>query len=159
MSVHFGYNYKAALIKKLQERYASQIENIANDKAKQRLLDEAEKTILDFFYASRGELALLEEASSGSVEYRENDEDYIARLKIENCYIQFSRKPQAIEIERGDIDSDNGMTRMTIYGHIVPEEKRCVLKKVGKVHDGSTFDENVLNSYIRKTFSDVLNWE
>ncbi|MCK8058303.1 MULTISPECIES: hypothetical protein [unclassified Fusibacter] len=156
MSVHYGYNYKLALIKKLKSMYGKELEHLEFERAQRAQLDEAEDLILSFFGASKDELLELEVASVGEVLYQEYEDDYIVRLTIHENYIQFTRKPTAIEIELGQWNEEDQHAESSVVAYIIPGEKKCKLKKIGKVHDGSNFDENVINSYVRQAFESIL---
>ena len=159
MSVHYGYNYKLALIKKLKTIYGKELVNLEFEREQQRQLDEAEDLIINFFGASKDDLIELELASLGDVLYQEYEDEYIVKLSIQENYIQFSRKPNVIEIELGIWNEEDQHAEIAVLAYIMPGEKKCKLKKVGKVHDGSNFDENVINSYVRKAFEAILEYE
>jgi len=42
-----------------------------------------------------------------------------------------------------------------VLSYIVPGEKKPKIKRVGKIHDGSNFDENTLNYYMREAFGEL----
>jgi hypothetical protein len=159
MTVHYGYNYKHDLIKKMRVKYNREINALNESKMKQLQLDEAQAMILKFFEEIKEAFETLEEASKGVVLYREFDKGFLVRVQIETNYIQFNRRDYAIEIEIGLWNDNDQLLEVNTPAYVIPGEKRCRLKKVGKVHDGSHFDENAINSYVRIAFSELWSQE
>jgi hypothetical protein len=159
MTVHYGYNYKQDLIKKMKVKYSQEIDALNDSKSKQLQLDEAQGLIFKFFEEIKAAFGDLEEASKGALYYREFEEDFLVRVQIETNYIQFNRRDFAIEIEIGLWNEHDKLLEVNTPAYVIPGEKRCRLKKVGKVHDGSHFDENAINSYVRMAFSELWSQE
>ncbi len=155
MSVHFFYNYKDELIKKLKERYESDlIQKKERDRLKAQL-DEAEVLIKEYFKISGEELSEVIAVANGAVKYLKEDPLHI-QLTIDQNFVEFKRLEMSIEIRVGLYDADMDFVNAEVECYIVPGEKRCNIKKVGKVHGGSNFDENTINHYVRKAFSHML---
>lgn len=156
MSVHFFYNYKDELIKQLKERYSTEL---IQKKERERLtaqLDEAEKVIKDYFQANINDLKEIIDVSSGKVDYFFEEPLHI-KLEIDQNFIEFKRLDMSIEIRLGLYDPQADIVGAEVECYIIPGEKRCKIKKVGRIHDGSNFDENTINHYVRKAFSDLLS--
>lgn len=157
MSVHYGYNYKKDLIKKMRNQYGKELEQLRAEKARLAQLKEAEDLIFSFFADLKDEFLELAEASNNKVYFSQNQDEYLVKLHLVESYIQFSRKPNAIEIELGAWNESENYLESRIVAYIVPGDKKCLLKRVGKVHDGAHFDESTINSYIRTAFAHHLD--
>jgi hypothetical protein len=59
----------------------------------------------------------------------------------------------------GYYDAEEDSIKSKTVAHIVPGEKKCQVKKLGQIHDGSTFDENTLNHYMRLAFRNIFSFE
>lgn len=155
MSVHFFYNYKDELIKKLKERYENEL---LQKKERERLsaqLDEAEQLIYNYFHSNVNELNEIVEISSGVVAFKSEKPLHIS-LQIDKNFVEFKRVDMSIEIRVGLYDSKLDYLDSEVECYVIPGDKRCRIKKVGRIHDGSNFDENTINHYVRKAFSHLL---
>ncbi len=150
MSVHFFYNYKDELVKKLKERFAGEVAQWKTHEAKQKQLDDAEALIKGYFKNLLLDLGDVVDATGGLIQLIE--EDGCLKFIIGDNYLLFIRQPEAIMVKMGYYVSEHDTVETTIPGYIVPGEKKPLTKKVGKIHDGSTFDENTLNYYLRTAF-------
>lgn len=155
MSVHFFYNYRDELVKKLKEYYEDDVQNWKVKVAQQRQMDEAEMMIRKYFDALGTELKDVIDASGNEISLTSSD-DTIVEFKIKENFVRFTRQERAIQVKIGYYVSENSMLETVILGYILPGEKRAVMKKVGKIHDGSTFDENTINFYLRTAFRDWI---
>lgn len=156
MSVHFFYNYREHLIKQLKGHYEDIVALKQQDDALQLQLDEAEDIIRKYFEVINLELSEVMEASNGDIKLMDELDDAILRFSIMDNYIKFVRKPQAIEVEIGRFQLDMGMVETYILAYIIPGEKKCRTRMVGKVHEGGSFDENTINFYMREAFQDIV---
>lgn len=154
MSVHFFYNYRDELVKKLKEHYAEDVKQWKKQVAEDKQLDEAEGMVRKYFKSLVSELEDVIEASNSEIILTENGN--VIEFKIMQNFVRFTRQERAIQVKIGYYVSENDMVETAILGYIVPGDKRAVMKKVGKIHDGSTFDENTINYYLRSAFSEWL---
>lgn len=151
MSKIFTYDYKEDLVKKLNKRYANELAAVHQERREQTQLDNAEELIRKYFRTVRDEMEDLIEASQGGITYDEGDE-IILTLTIHNNFIRFIRTPKCIEVKIGIYNKTEDLVESVIMGYIVPGEKVCKIKKLGKIHEGGNFDENTLSSYMREAF-------
>lgn len=154
MSVHFFYNYRDELVKKLKEHYADDVKSWRKQVAEKGQLDEAEAMLKKYFKSLVDELEDVIEASSEEIVLEENDN--VMEFRIQQNFVRFTRQDRAIQVKVGYYVTENDMVETAILGYVVPGDKRAVMKKVGKIHDGSTFDENTINFYLRSAFSEWL---
>lgn len=159
MSVHFFYNYREHLIKQLKEHYSVIVDMKKEEDALKAQLDEAEVQIQDYFEVISVELREVLEAAGAEVQLDLNSEEFLLKFTIVQNYIKFVRKEQAIEVEIGRFQTDMGMVESYILAYIIPGEKKCRTRKVGKVHEAGNFDENSINYYMREAFSDLIKVE
>ncbi len=154
MSVHFFYNYRDELVKKLKEHYSEDVRDWKKLQAEARQIDEAEDMVKKYFRALEKELEDVIEASKEEIGLSVKED--VIEFRIKRNFVRFKRQERAMQVKVGYYVSENDMVETAILGYVVPGDKRAVLKKVGKIHDGSTFDDNTLNYYLRKAFSDWL---
>lgn len=154
MSVHFFYNYRDELVKKLKEHYADDVKSWRKQVAEKEQLDEAEAMLRKYFKSLVDELEDVIEASKEEIVLEENDN--VMEFRIQQNFVRFTRQDRAIQVKVGYYVTENDMVETAILGYVVPGDKRAVMKKVGKIHDGSTFDENTINFYLRSAFSEWL---
>lgn len=151
MSKHYFYDYKEDLIKKLNKKYAEELSKVYEERREQTQLDDAEEMIRKYFRIVHDEMKDLIAASNGAITYDEGDE-IILTLTIHHNFIRFIRTPKAIEVKIGIYNKVEDLVESVIMGYIVPGEKYCKIKKLGKIHEGGNFDENTLSSYMREAF-------
>eukprot|EP00764_Aduncisulcus_paluster_P014030 gnl/Carplike_NY0171/7855_a10876_181.p1 GENE.gnl/Carplike_NY0171/7855_a10876_181~~gnl/Carplike_NY0171/7855_a10876_181.p1 ORF type:complete len:167 (+),score=28.96 gnl/Carplike_NY0171/7855_a10876_181:34-534(+) len=154
MSVHFFYNYRDELVKKLKEHYEDDVKLWKKQVAENKQLDEAEQMLKKYFKSLVDELEDVIEASNREILLCENGN--VMEFKIQHNFVRFTRQERAIQVKVGYYVTENDMVETAILGYVVPGDKRAVMKKVGKIHDGSTFDENTINYYLRSAFSEWL---
>ncbi len=159
MSVHFFYNYREHLIKQLKEHYATIVASKKEDDLLQLQLDEAEAQIRDYFDVLKEELEEVLLAAGTEVMLETESDEFLLKFTVVQNYLKFIRKGQAIEVEIGRYQVDMGMVETYILAYIIPGEKKCRTRKVGKVHEGGSFDENSLNYFMREAFSDLVSHE
>lgn len=151
MTVHFYYNYKEDLVKKLRDHYDGELKKKDEDKRDQLQLDEAEKLILNYFKSIKNDIDDLAEVSSGEVKYEEGN-GFISMFTIRENYIKFTRVGKTIEVKVGNYIPEEDIVESTVLANIICGDKKCKIKKRGKIHDGSNFDENTINYYMREAF-------
>lgn len=151
MTVHFYYNYKEDLVKKLKDHYEMELKKSADDKKDQLQLDEAEKLIRNYFNSVQSDIEELEMVSAGEVKYEEN-EGFISQFTVEQNYIRFTRLGKTIEVKIGVYIPEEDIVESTVIANITCGDKKCKIKKRGKIHEGSSFDENTINYYMREAF-------
>ncbi|MBN2260368.1 MAG: hypothetical protein JW702_07470 [Clostridiales bacterium] len=151
MAVHFFYDFKDELIKKLNERLSPEIEKLRYEKNLKEQIDGAEIMIREYFKNLIDEMKELIEASDGKI-FFESDDEVIGKLSIMKYYLKFTRKNLAIEVKVGYYVPEADLVESVVLSYIVPGEKKAKIKRVGKIHDGSNFDENTLTYYMREAF-------
>jgi hypothetical protein len=153
MSVHhFHYNYREELTKRLREQYADDIEKHHREMMRIQQIDEAEQLIFDYFGKLAEDLEDVLAVSDGLVNFEGPDGDTIVRFSIRENFIRFTRRDKFIEVKIGKYDEEDDMVESTILGYVVAGEKKAQTRRVGKVHGGSSFDENTINQYLREAF-------
>lgn len=157
MSVHFFYNYKEDLIKQLKEYYSEDIKRYKAEKKEQGQLDEVEKFVLNYFRDMREEISEVIDSSKGAISIDLDGEGHIVEFIIGENYLKLIRKEKSIEVLVGNYVEEDDLTESTILGYIVPGEKKAITKKLGKIHDGSHFDESTLNHYLRSAFGSAFD--
>lgn len=155
MTVHFFYNYKDELIKKLKERYTSELVLKKDKEHMQAQLDEAEKLIKTYFSDNQEALLEIMEVSNGAVDFFNEDPLHI-KLEIDKNHVEFKRLDMSIEIRVGRYDTVTDWVESEVKCYVVPGDRKCKIKKVGQVHDSSHFDENTINYYVREAFGHLL---
>jgi len=155
MTVHFFYSFKDELIHKIKEDYEEALVKRKERLRKQKQLDEAEGKILEYFKVIKNGLSEVMEVASDEIKYEEN-EGFILRFSIEKNSIRFTRNEFSIEVQVSLYLKDSHMIESKILGYIVPGEKACMVKEIGKLHTGSHFDENTINHYMRVAFASYL---
>lgn len=151
MSKNFYYDYKEDLIKQLNKKYAQELAEYRAYMHEQGMLDEAEKHVRMYFKGVHDELKDLIAAAKDSISYDEGEE-IILTLTIQKNFIRFIRTPKSIEVKIGRYNKEEDLVESLIVGYIVPGEKTCKIKKLGKIHEGGTFDDNTLSSFLREAF-------
>ncbi len=151
MSVHFFYNYRDELVKKLKEHYADDVKSWRKQEAEKQQLNEAEAMLKKYFNSLVDELEDVIEASNEEIVLEDNDN--VMEFRIQQNFVRFTRQDRAIQVKVGYYVTENDMVETAILGYVVPGDKRAVMKKVGKIHDGSTFDENTINYYLRSALA------
>lgn len=158
MSVHhFHYNFREALTKKLKEQFAEDIEKYRHEMTRVQQIDEAEQLIFDYFGRLAEDLEDVLAVADGSVAFEGPEGDTIIRFSVRENFIRFTRRDKFIEVKVGKYDAVDDMVESTILGYVVAGEKKAQTRRVGKVHGGSTFDENTLNSYMREAFGNLFH--
>lgn len=155
MTVHFFYNFKDELIHKIKEDYEDELIIRRENLRKQKQLDEAEEKIFEYFKVIKNGLSEVMEVAKDVIKYEENEE-FILKFSIEKNSIKFTRNESNIEVQVSLYLEESNMIESKILGHILPGEKVCMVKEVGKLHTGSHFDENTINHYMRVAFSSYL---
>lgn len=152
MSMHYFYNYKEELENKLKKVYSKALDELYVFKKRQGQLDVAQNLIEKYYEKLSEDLKDIMEVSVGNIKMIKTD-DVIMKFIMYGHYVKYSRLEQGIEVEIGTYDEVSGLIEGRINSNIIPGEKKCVVKKIGKVHDGAHFDENTINYYMNKAFS------
>lgn len=158
MSVHFFYDYKDELIKKLKAHYSESLDIQEKIMKERKQIDEAVQIIDRYFDELERELKDVFIVSSGEVKLARND-DALVHFSIMDGFIKFIRKDRSLQIVMGFYVPEEGEVESKIVAYIIPGDKKPKIKKVGKVHNGSTFDENALNHFMRMAFKDMFFYE
>jgi hypothetical protein len=152
MSVHFFYDFRDDLVKKLKENYSGKLEILKKEKQDQAQIEDARNIILTYFGGIREALDELIEASDGDIEYV-SEENIIAKLQIDKNFIQFTRMENRIQVKLGYYVPEADLIEEVVISNIVPGDKKCRVKKIGKVHDGGSFEESTIDYYLREAFA------
>ena len=152
MSLHFFYDFRDDLVKRLNETYSKEIEELNKERAQEHQLTDATMTINNYFGTIHESLKDVIEASDGEI-LIESEGELITRITIHKNYLQFFRKPKSIEVKMGYYIPEVDLVEDIILSNIVPGEKRCKIKKIGKIHSGGSFDEGSIDYYMREAFS------
>lgn len=157
MSKHFFYNYKDELEIKLSKVFRKELKNLEEDRKKLEQLDIAQDMIEKYFTNLENDLIDIIGVSDGKI-HTARDGDMFMKFSMYEHFVKFTRFARGIEVEIGVYDDFVGIVEARINSNIIPGEKRCVVKKIGKVHDGSHFDENTINYYMNEAFNalDIL---
>ena len=156
MTVHFFYNFKDELIHKIKNEYENELMKRKEELRKQKQLDEAEEKILEYFKVIKNGLSEVMEVADDHITYEENEE-FILKFTIGKNSIKFTRNQSTIDAQVSLYLEESDMVESKILGHVVPGEKACAVKEVGKLHTGSHFDENTINHYMRVAFGSYLH--
>lgn len=151
MSKHFFYDYRGDLQAQLSKVFRRELNVLEKERNKQAQLDVAQSIIENYFSELENTLADIICVSNGRVQVIRN-ENMIIQFKMFDNYLKFTRFEHAIEVEIGEYDLATQIVEAKINSNIIPSDKKCVVKKIGKVHDGSHFDENTISYYMNETF-------
>lgn len=154
MTIHFFYDFKEELLKKLNEYYGEEIKVLSYEKKQVNQIDDAEEGIRNYFKHIVSDMSEIIEAANGDIKF-ESDNDVIGKLTIMKHYLKFTRKDVSIEVKIGYYIPEDDFVESMVLSYIVPGEKKPKIKRVGKIHDGSNFDENTLNYYMREAFGEL----
>lgn len=154
MTIHFFYDFKEEQLKKLNEYYGEEIKTLSYEKKQVGQIDDAEAGIRSYFKHIVSDMGEIIEASNGEIEF-ESDDDVIGKLTIMKHYLKFTRKNVSIEVKIGYYIPEDDFVESMVLSYIVPGEKKPKIKRVGKIHDGSNFDENTLDYYMREAFGEL----
>lgn len=152
MSVHFSYDFKDELIKKLSDYFSKEIDDLKFVKQQKMQIDASEKIIKNYFNDIIKNMKDVVEASEGKILFEE-DEDTIAKITILKNYLKFSRKDNSIETKVGYYIPEEDIVESVVLSYIVPGDKKSKIRRVGKINDGGIFGESALNYYMREAFS------
>ncbi len=151
MSKHFFYDYKVELQEQLGKKFRKELKELEAERTKQGQLDAAQAIVEEYF-------KILESSLSDIILISDNrlqlirDGSMIVQFKMFDNYVKFTRFEHAIEVEIGEFDNETKIVEARISSNIIPGEKRCVVKRIGKVHDGSHFDDKTINFYMNEVF-------
>lgn len=154
MSKHFEYNYREVLAEKLEKKYNHQLILLASRRKKQAQLDAAQTIIRNYFDELEGDISDTIIVSNGDISIVKGEKEIVKITMFQN-YLKFTRFDHAIEVEIGEYDKITDIVEARINGNIIPSDKKCVIKKIGKVHDGSHFDGNTINYYMNEAFGKI----
>lgn len=154
MAKGFFYDYREELAEKLGKKYNKEIRELVAYKKRQVQIDIAQNVIESYFKVLKDDFGDIFEVSGGEIHLISEGSIIIKLIMFKN-YIKFTRFEQGIEVEIGEYDYENDLIEAKINSNIIPSEKKCVVKKIGKVHDGSHFDEKTINYYISEAFGNL----
>lgn len=151
MSKHFFYNYKEDMEIRLAKVFRRELEKLDEDRKKQAQVDIAQEMIESYYNDLEATLSDIIIVSAGKIKLIRDGDMFIKFVMFDN-YVKYTRFEYGIEVEIGVYDEQAGIVEAKINSNIIPGEKRCVVKKIGKIHDGAHFDENTMNYYMNEAF-------
>lgn len=154
MSKSFFYDYKVELQEKLERKFRHELKELENKRFKQAQLDEAQATIEKYFDVLESSIADMILVSDGKIQAIK-DGGMIIKFVLFNNYLKFTRFDHAIEVEIGEYDKNSEIIEARIISNIIPGEKKAVVKRIGKVHDGSHFDDKTIDFYMNEAFENL----
>jgi metallophosphoesterase superfamily enzyme len=158
MTVHFFYDYKEELVKKLRNHYSESLNLKERELFEKNQIEDAIRLIGRYFDDLEKQLGEVISASNGDIKLVRNRDSLLEFSVIEN-FLRLVRKDNSIQVIVGYYDAEEDSIKSKTVAHIVPGEKKCQVKKLGQIHDGSTFDENTLNHYMRLAFRNIFSFE
>lgn len=158
MTVHFFYDYKEELVKKLRNHYSESLNLKERELFEKNQIEDAIRLIGRYFDDLEKQLGEVISASNGDIKLVRNRDSLLEFSVIEN-FLRLVRKDNSIQVIVGYYDAEEDSIKSKTVAHIVPGEKKCQVKKLGQIHDGSTFDENTLNHYMRLAFRNMFSFE
>lgn len=154
MSKHYFYDYKNELHDQLTKKFKNELNALKEERNRQSQLDTAEKIIRNYFEELVDSLADIILISDNKVQMT-SEGSKIVKFTLFDNYLKFTRFDHAIEVEIGIFDETTRIVEARIISNIIPGDKRCVVKRIGKVHDGAHFDDKTINFYMQEAFGDV----
>lgn len=154
MSKHFFYNYKDDLQIRLSKVFRRELGNLEDSRKKQAQLDVAHNLIEKYYHDLEEQLKDIILVSHGKIKLI-RDGNIIVKFVMYDNYVKYTRYEHGIEVEIGNYDEESEIVEARINSNIIPSDKRCIVKKVGKIHDGAHFDENTINYYMNEAFSSL----
>ena len=151
MSKHFFYDYKIELQEQLGKKFRKELKELEAERTKQGQLDAAQAIVEEYFNILESSLSDIILISDNRLQLI-RDGSMIVQFKMFDNYVKFTRFEHAIEVEIGEFDTETKIVEARIISNIIPGEKRCVVKRIGKVHDGSHFDDKTINFYMNEVF-------
>ncbi|MCD6436220.1 MAG: hypothetical protein J7L15_07510 [Clostridiales bacterium] len=151
MTIHFFYDFKDEMLKKLNEYFSDELEAFRYEKKQIDQINDAEVSIRNYFKNIVNDMSEIMEATNGMIAF-DSEGDVISKLTIMKHYLKFTRKDTSIEVKIGYYIPEDDFVESMVLSYIVPGDKKLKIKRVGKIHDGSNFDENTLNYYMREAF-------
>lgn len=154
MSKHFFYDYRGDLQEQLSKIFRRELKTMDHERNKQAQLDMAQSIIEKYFSEMESTLADIISVSKGRLQIIRN-ENLIVQYKMFDNYLKFTRFDHAIEVEIGEYDLETQIVEARINSNIIPSDRKCVVKKIGKIHDGAHFDENTISYYMNEAFGSL----
>lgn len=158
MSKNFVYDYKVELQGQLGKLFRKQLITLDLEKNHVAQLDLAQKIVLEYFNNLRTSLTDIIKVANGKVMSIQEDR-MIVKFMMFNNYLKFTRFDQAIEVEVGEFDKESQIIEAKIISNIIPGDKKCVVKRIGKIHDGSHFDDKTINFFMHEAFGSLKELE
>ncbi len=158
MAKHFFYDYKVDLQDQLGKLYRNKLSELDSERARFAQLDAAQELIVDYFNGLESSLADIIIVSDNRM-HMVREGSMIIKFTMFDNFVKFTRFEQAIEVEIGEFDEMSKIVEARIIGNIIPGEKKCVVKRIGKVHDGSHFDDKTINFFMNEAFGSLKELE
>jgi len=158
MAKHFFYDYKIDLQDQLGKLYRKKLGELDSERARFAQLDAAQELIVDYFNGLESSLADIIIVSDNRI-HMVREGGMIIKFTMFDNFVKFTRFEQAIEVEIGEFDKMSKIVEARIIGNIIPGEKKCVVKRIGKVHDGSHFDDKTINFFMNEAFGSLKELE
>lgn len=158
MAKHFFYDYKVDLQDQLGKLYRKKLSELDSERARLAQLDAAQELIVDYFNGLESSLADIIIVSDNRL-HMVREGSMIIKFTMFDNFVKFTRFEQAIEVEIGEFDELSKIVEARIIGNIISGEKKCVVKRIGKVHDGSHFDDKTINFFMNEAFGSLKELE
>lgn len=158
MAKHFFYDYKIDLQDQLGKLYRKKLSELDSERARLAQLDAAQELIVDYFNGLESSIADIIIVSDNRL-HMVREGSMIIKFTMFDNFVKFTRFEQAIEVEIGEFDEMSKIVEARIIGNIIPGEKKCVVKRIGKVHDGSHFDDKTINFFMNEAFGSLKELE
>jgi hypothetical protein len=154
MSKSFFYDYKYELQERLGKKFRRELAALESERSRQSQLNVAQETIVNYYSDLETSLSDIILISDNKVQIIK-DGSMIVKFMMFDNYVKFTRFDHAIEVEIGNFDQDTQIIEARIISNIIPGDKKCVVKRIGKVHDGSHFDDKTINFYMNEAFGEI----
>lgn len=154
MSKSFFYDYKVELQEKLGKKFKHELQALEDKRTKQSQLNDAQKLIESYFSVLEETISDIILVSDDKVRLIQEGSMIVKFMMFDN-YLKFTRFDHAIEVEIGAFDKSSEIIEAQIISNIIPGDKRCVVKRIGKVHNGAHFDDKTINFYMNEAFGNL----
>lgn len=157
MSKSFFYDYKYELQDRLGKKFRRELAALEAERMRQSQLNQAQDIIEEYFKELESSLSDIILISDNKVQLVKEG-SMIAKFTLFDNFVKFTRFDHAIEVEIGLFDETSKIVEARIISNIIPGDKKCVVKRIGKVHDGSHFDDKTIDFYMNEAFGEINNF-
>jgi len=153
MSKSFFYDYKVELQEKLSKKFRHELKDLETKRFKQSQLDDAQVVIEKYFNELESSISDMILVSNGKIQAVKEGRMIMKFMLFDN-YVKFTRFDHSIEVEIGEYDKNADIIEARIISNIIPGDKKPIVKKIGKVHDGAHFDDKTIDFYMNEAFGE-----